>query len=141
MGLGQLAGGGRVRALSAALSAASEVLIGIYADTPGESKSPTRSNPPARSPATAEWIGSASTNSVTWNSTNEAPSYFLGVDRTGGKNSVAIASNESFSRWTTMFTDPRLCTAIVDRLTFGGNIIETGTDSYRLAHTRARQSA
>jgi hypothetical protein len=27
----------------------------------------------------------------------------------------------------------------VDRLTFGGNIIETGTDSYRLAHTRAQQ--
>lgn len=33
---------------------------------------------------------------------------------------------------------PRLCAAIVDRLTFGGNIIETGTDSYRLATTRAR---
>ncbi|RKS97245.1 hypothetical protein BX286_7062 [Streptomyces sp. 3211.6] len=28
--------------------------------------------------------------------------------------------------------------AIVDRLTSGGNIIETGTDSYRLATTRAR---
>lgn len=27
--------------------------------------------------------------------------------------------------------------AIVDRLTFGGNIIETGTDSYRLAQARA----
>ena len=26
-------------------------------------------------------------------------------------------------------------TRIFDRLTFGGNIIETGTDSYRLAHT------
>ena len=36
------------------------------------------------------------------------------------------------------FADPRLCAAIVDRLTFGGNIIETGTDSYRLAQTRAR---
>ncbi|MFH9952522.1 IS21-like element helper ATPase IstB [Streptomyces luteogriseus] len=57
------------------------------------------------------------------------------------KNSVAIASNESFSGWTKTFTDPRLCAAIVDRLTFGGNIIETGTDSYRLAHTRAQQSA
>ncbi len=54
------------------------------------------------------------------------------------KNSVAIASNESFSGWTKTFTDPRLCAAIVDRLTFGGNILETGTDSYRLAHTRAQ---
>ena len=34
-------------------------------------------------------------------------------------------------------TDPRLCAAIVDRLTFGGTIIETGSDSYRLAHARA----
>ena len=57
------------------------------------------------------------------------------------KNSMAIASNESFSSWTKTFTDPRLCAAIVDRLTFGGNIIETGSDSYRLAHTKARQQA
>ncbi|GAB2797898.1 hypothetical protein GCM10027073_32420 [Streptomyces chlorus] len=28
--------------------------------------------------------------------------------------------------------------AIVDRVTFGGTIIETGTDAYRLATTRAR---
>lgn len=33
---------------------------------------------------------------------------------------------------------PRLCAAIVDRLTFNGTIIETGTDSYRLASTRAK---
>lgn len=57
------------------------------------------------------------------------------------KNSVAIASNDSFGSWTKTFTDPRLCAAIVDRLTFGGNIIETGTDSYRLAHTRATRTA
>ncbi|MFH9008580.1 IS21-like element helper ATPase IstB [Streptomyces afghaniensis] len=54
------------------------------------------------------------------------------------KNSVAIASNESFSGWTKTFTDPRLCAAIVDRLTLNGAIIETGTDSYRLAHTKAQ---
>ena len=56
-------------------------------------------------------------------------------------NSVAIASNESFSGWTRTFTDPRLCAAIVDRLTFRGNIIETGTVSYRLAHARAQRSS
>jgi DNA replication protein DnaC len=39
------------------------------------------------------------------------------------KNSIAIASNESFSGWTKTFTDPRLCAAIVDRLTFKGTII------------------
>jgi DNA replication protein DnaC len=51
------------------------------------------------------------------------------------KNVIAIASSESFSAQTRTFTDPRL-SAIVDRLTFGGNIIETGTHSYRLAHTK-----
>jgi DNA replication protein DnaC len=52
------------------------------------------------------------------------------------KNSVAIASNESFSGWTKTFTDPRLRAAIADRLTFNGAIIQTGTESYRLAHTK-----
>lgn len=56
-------------------------------------------------------------------------------------NSVAFASNESFSGWTKTFTDPRLCAAIVDRLTFGGNIIETGTDSYRFAHAHQKNLA
>ncbi|NUU23734.1 MAG: ATP-binding protein [Streptomycetaceae bacterium] len=56
------------------------------------------------------------------------------------KNNVAIASNESFGGWTRTFTDPRLCAAIVDRLTFNGSIIETGTESYRLAHTKARMA-
>ena len=57
------------------------------------------------------------------------------------KNSVAIASNQSFSGWTQTFTDPRLCAAIVDRLTFNGTIIETGTDSYRLAHTKQQHQS
>ena len=56
------------------------------------------------------------------------------------KNCIAIASNESFSGWTKTFTDPRLCAAIVDRLTFDGTIIETGTDSYRLAHAHKSSS-
>src|SRR3954453_19531877 len=57
------------------------------------------------------------------------------------QNAVAIASNDSFSGWTKTFTDPRLCAAIVDRLTFGGTIIETGTSSYRLAHGRTQRAA
>lgn len=55
------------------------------------------------------------------------------------KASVAIATKESFSGWTKTFTDPRLCAAIVDGLTVKGTIIETGTDSYRLAHTKNQQ--
>jgi DNA replication protein DnaC len=57
------------------------------------------------------------------------------------KNSIAIASNESLSGWTKTFTDPRLCAAIVDRLTFNSTIIETGTQSYRLAHALAQAAS
>jgi DNA replication protein DnaC len=56
------------------------------------------------------------------------------------KASVGVASNEAFSSWTKTFTDPRLCAAIVDRLTYSGQIIETGTASYRLAHARASRT-
>jgi DNA replication protein DnaC len=78
---------------------------------------------------------------------------YLSLDRRGAellfqvltereeRNAVAVASNEPFSGWTKTFTDPRLCAAIVDRLTFAGHIIETGTTSYRLAHTRTRQTS
>jgi hypothetical protein len=34
------------------------------------------------------------------------------------------------------FTDPRLCAAIVDRITFQAHIIETGTESFRLRTTQ-----
>jgi len=75
---------------------------------------------------------------------------YLGLDQRGAellfqvltereeKNSLAIASNDSFGGWAKTFKDPRLCAAIVDRITFAGTIIETGTDSYRLAQTQAR---
>ncbi len=54
---------------------------------------------------------------------------------------MAIASTEAFSGWSKTFSEPRLCAAIVDRLTVGGQIIETGSDSYRLARTARNHAA
>ena len=54
--------------------------------------------------------------------------------------SIAVATNAPFSEWANTFTDPRLCAAIIDRLTFNALIIETGTDSYRLRSTRQKTS-
>jgi DNA replication protein DnaC len=51
------------------------------------------------------------------------------------RRSMAVASNAPFSEWQKTFTDPRLCNAVVDRLTFKAHIIETGTESYRLLST------
>ena len=57
------------------------------------------------------------------------------------KSSIAVASNAAFSEWAQAFTDPRLCAAIVDRLTYNAHIITTGTGSYRLRSTTARHQA
>ncbi|MET7495156.1 hypothetical protein ABZV61_29105 [Streptomyces sp900116325] len=38
--------------------------------------------------------------------------------------------------WTKNFTDPGLCAGIIDRLSFNGAVIQTGTKSYRPAHTK-----
>lgn len=40
--------------------------------------------------------------------------------------------------WPKTFTDQRLCRAIVDRMTFNANIIETGSQSYRVHNTQTR---
>ena len=52
------------------------------------------------------------------------------------KASIAIGTNLPFSEWGTIFPDPRLVAAIVDRVTFNAHIIETGTQSYRLRTTK-----
>ncbi|GAA5199927.1 hypothetical protein GCM10023346_40850 [Arthrobacter gyeryongensis] len=80
-------------------------------------------------------------NWVTWSWTNAEPSC-SSRSSPNEKNkhpSRSPPTNPSPVGWTKTFTDPRLCAAIVDRLTFNGTIIETGTDSYRLAHTLAQQ--
>jgi DNA replication protein DnaC len=46
--------------------------------------------------------------------------------------SIAIGTDLPFSEWGTVFPDPRLVAAIVDRVTFNAHILETGTQSYRL---------
>jgi len=55
--------------------------------------------------------------------------------------SIALASNLPFSEWGTVFPDPRLVAAIVDRVTFNAHILETGTQSYRLRTSRTPRHA
>lgn len=50
-------------------------------------------------------------------------------------------SLRTFGGWTKTFADSRLCAAIVDRLTFGGTILETGADSYRLAQVTEQRTS
>jgi DNA replication protein DnaC len=55
--------------------------------------------------------------------------------------SIGIGTNLPFSEWGTVFPDPRLVAAIVDRVTFNACIIETGTQSYRLAASKTAARA
>jgi len=52
------------------------------------------------------------------------------------KASIGLATNLPFSEWGTVFPDPRLVAAIVDRVTFNAHILETGTQSYRLRSSK-----
>jgi DNA replication protein DnaC len=62
------------------------------------------------------------------------------LDRDDQGASVAVASNSAFSEWARTFTDPRLCAAIVDRITFEAHIVETGTQSYRLRSSQRKHA-
>jgi DNA replication protein DnaC len=78
-----------------------------------------------------------------WNWTGAAPNCCPRFSLSGrnARRSPSLPTSHSPDEWTKTFTDPRLCAAIVDRLTFAGQIIETGTVSYRLAHARQQQNA
>ena len=47
------------------------------------------------------------------------------------KAAVIVTTNLPFSEWPQVFTNARLCKAVLDRLTDQAHIIETGSASYR----------
>lgn len=55
------------------------------------------------------------------------------------RRALVLTTNLPFSEWTTIFPDPRLCRAVLDRLTHRAHIIETGTQSMRLQEAMRRQ--
>jgi DNA replication protein DnaC len=55
------------------------------------------------------------------------------------KTALIVTTNLPFSEWTTVFPNPRLCKALLDRVTDRAHIIETGTESFRFRRTMEKR--
>lgn len=52
------------------------------------------------------------------------------------RGSIIVTTNLAFSEWTSLFENPAMVAALVDRLTFKSYILDMNGESYRLEHTK-----
>lgn len=64
---------------------------------------------------------------------------FQVISERAERAAIIVTTNLPFSEWTTVFPNPRLCKALLDRITDQAHIIETGTESFRFRRTMERR--
>jgi DNA replication protein DnaC len=64
---------------------------------------------------------------------------FQVISERAERAAIIVTTNLPFSEWTSVFPNPRLCKALLDRITDRAHIIETGTESFRFRRTIERR--
>ena len=64
---------------------------------------------------------------------------FQVISERAERAAIVVTTNLPFSEWTTVFPNPRLCKALLDRITDRAHIIDTGPDSFRFKRTLAKR--
>lgn len=64
---------------------------------------------------------------------------FQVISERAERAAILVTTNLPFSEWTSVFPNPRLCKALLDRITDRAHIIETGTESFRFRRTVERR--
>ena len=64
---------------------------------------------------------------------------FQVISERAERKAIIVTTNLPFSEWTTVFPNPRLCKALLDRVTDRAHIIETGKESFRFKRTMERR--